>query len=478
MATIQENLKTIAETASDYVKINMRLISLKLSEKLSNMLSGFFTLIILMVVFAFALIMISIGLAKWIAFAMDNEWAGFLIVGGIYILAGIILIVINKKLIREPVLNAIVKSMFTVERKAEGEVEAIEDKMVDALDHNDQKKISAQVAESSSDTSHQTQKAEAIQQSNFKKGNPSLFSNFFTILKKTYKDWNAQDPFRQSAAIAYYSIFSLPALLVIVVASAGYIFGREAVTGQLSSQIGKMMGSDTAKQIESMVAAASIDKKSVVATIIALVVLILGATGVFVQLQKTMNIIWDVKAKPESKGKILSFLKTRIMSFGLILSIGFLLLISLVLTSTIALLGDWMQARMPGVAVVALQTINFIVSFGLITVLFALMFKFLPDVKIRWKDVWMGAVVTSLLFSLGKLALGLYFGKTEPASVYGAAGSIVLIMLWISYSCMILLFGAEFTQQYSAMHGHQAIPLEHAEKESRDERSEAKGGNK
>ena len=227
-----------------------------------------------------------------------------------------------------------------------------------------------------------------------------------------------------------------------------------------------------------MVAAASIDKKSVVATIIALVVLILGATGVFVQLQKTMNIIWDVKAKPESKGKILSFLKTRILSFGLILSIGFLLLISLVITSTLALFGDWLQARMPGIAVVALQAVNFIVSFGLITVLFALMFKFLPDVKVRWKDVWMGAVVTSLLFSLGKLALGLYFGKTEPASVYGAAGSIVLIMLWISYSCMILLFGAEFTQQYSSMHGHQAIPLEHAEKESRDERSEAKGGNK
>lgn len=236
-----------------------------------------------------------------------------------------------------------------------------------------------------------------------------------------------------------------------------------------------MMGPDTAKQIESMVAAASIDKKSIFATIIALVVLVLGATGVFVQLQKTMNIIWDVKAKPQAKGKILSFIKTRIMSFGLILSIGFLLLISLVITSTLALFGDWMAARMPDIAVIALQAINFIVSFGLITVLFALMFKFLPDVKIRWKDVWMGALLTSLLFSIGKLALGLYFGKTEPASVYGAAGSVVLIMLWISYSCMILLFGAEFTQQYSVTHGHKVVPLEHAEKESRDEEARPKG---
>ena len=140
MSTIQENLKTIVETSSDYAKINMRLISLKLSEKLSNMLSGFFTLIILLVVFAFALIMISIGLAKWIAFAMDNEWAGFLIVGGIYILAGIMLVVMKKTLIKEPVLNAIVQSMFAVERKAEDEVEELEDKLVDKLDNDDQKK--------------------------------------------------------------------------------------------------------------------------------------------------------------------------------------------------------------------------------------------------------------------------------------------------------------------------------------------------
>lgn len=304
----------------------------------------------------------------------------------------------------------------------------------------------------------------------------SIFSGFFTIMKRTYTEWNAADPFRQSATIAYYSIFSLPALLVIVISLAGYAFGREAVTGQLSDQISRMMGQDTAKQIESMVAAASVNKKSFIATIIALVILFLGATGVFVQLQKTLNIIWNVKADPNKKGKFLSLIKTRVMSFGLILSIGFLLLISLVITSFLALFANWMQTKIPGLAVVALQVVNFIVSFGLITVLFALMFKFLPDVKIKWKDVWMGAIVTSLLFSVGKLALGMYFGKAEPASAYGVAGSIVLIMLWISYSCMIMLFGAEFTQQYSLMHGHDVVPSDHAELERRTERSEAKGG--
>ncbi|MEO6165893.1 MAG: YhjD/YihY/BrkB family envelope integrity protein [Chitinophagales bacterium] len=478
MSAIAEMLQKITETSSDYVKINMRILSLKVSDKLSKVLSGFLTLLILIVIFVFALTMISIGAAKWIGSLIDNEWAGFLIVGGIYVMLGIILMVMQKKVIKEPILNAIIKSIFTAEEKAEDEVEDMEDKIVDKLDGNGEKKKSFQVNSGSTITPLPAKKIEVPSRTAVKKSNPSIFSNFPSILKKTYQDWNAQDPFRQSASIAYYSIFSLPALLVIVVTSAGYLLGREAVTGQLSAQIGKMMGADTAKQIESMVAAASIDKKSFVATIIAIAVLIMGATGVFVQLQKTMNIIWNVKAKPKSKGKIWSFVKTRIMSFGLILSIGFLLLISLVITTTLAFFGDWMQGRMPGLAVIALQAINFIVSFGLITVLFALMFKFLPDVKIRWKDVWMGALLTSLLFSIGKLALGFYFGKTEPASVYGAAGSVVLIMLWISYSCMILLFGAEFTQQYSTAHGHKVVPVEHAEEESRDERSEAKGGKK
>lgn len=171
-----------------------------------------------------------------------------------------------------------------------------------------------------------------------------------------------------------------------------------------------MMGSETAKQIESMIAkAATEDEKSIWASILAFVFLILTATGVFVQLQKTLNLIWEVK--PKTKGKFLTLIKIRLMSFGLILSIGFLLLISLVITTAISVVGDWMSSKIPGVAVVLLQIANFIISLGLITVLFALLFKFMPDVKVKWRSVWTGAVITSLLFTIGKMALGLYFAK-------------------------------------------------------------------
>lgn len=297
--------------------------------------------------------------------------------------------------------------------------------------------------------------------------------SFLGLLKKTLKAWNADDPFRQSAVIAYYAIFSLPALLVIIIAFAGAVFGTEAVTGQLSTQISGMMGEKTAEQVEEMVANASIGNKSLWATIIAIVTLILGATGVFIQLQKTLNIIWDVEPVKKTKrsfgSKIWLYLRTRLLSFGIILSIGFLLLVSLVISSLLSLFSNWMEARFPDITVVLIQIANFIISLGLITVLFALMFKFLPDAEIRWREVWTGAFITALLFSIGKFALGFYFGKSDPGSAYGAAGSVVLIMLWISYSCMILFFGSEFTRQYATRNGDEIQPKSIAQKNERIE---------
>lgn len=284
------------------------------------------------------------------------------------------------------------------------------------------------------------------------------------ILKATYKSWMEQDPFRQSAVIAYYAIFSLPALLVIVIAVASFIFEKDVVTGRLSSEISKLMGTSTAKQIEDMIANASIGNKSVIATILAVITILIGATGVFVQLQKSLNMIWEVKPVAGKKA-FLKLLQTRLLSFGMILSIGFLLIISLVVTSVISILGDWLTLQLPQLAVFIMQAINFIISFGIITILFAVIYKYLPDAKIRWKDVWSGAIMTSVLFSIGKLALGLYFAKADPTSAYGAAGSIVLIMLWISYSGMIFFFGAEFTRQYTSWGGKEITPAESAEKD-------------
>lgn len=285
-------------------------------------------------------------------------------------------------------------------------------------------------------------------------------NNLWTISKKTFIAWNKADPFRQSAVIAYYAIFSIPALLVIIITSAGFAFGREAVQGEISAQISGAIGADTAKQVEEMIAKAGEQKNSVLATIISIITLILGATGVFAQLQVSLNQIWEVKV--ETKKMWLKTLKDRLFSFGLILSIGFLLLISLLLTTALEAFNGFIKAHLPDFMVYIFQLINFVVSFGVISVLFALMFKILPDAKIKWRDVWVGAMVTTLLFIIGKFGLGIYFGKAQPGSTYGAAGSIVLMMLWVSYSCMIVFLGAEFTKQNAVHHGREIEPKANA----------------
>jgi membrane protein len=292
----------------------------------------------------------------------------------------------------------------------------------------------------------------------------SIFKGLGGIFKKTFKTWMDLDPFREGAVIAYYAIFALPGLLVVVVTVAGYFFGQEAVSGQVQKQISAAMGEDTAKQLQQMMASASQSKDSIWATIIGLVSILVGATAVFSALQKSLNNIWNVKADKKKSG-ILTYLRVRFFSFGLILSIAFLLLISLVVSSVLSALSDWVRQHLSDSIMVVFAVLNFIFSLGVITVLFALMFKFLPDAKIRWRTIWVGAFVTALLFTLGKTALGLYFGKANPASGYGAAGSIVLILLWTSYSSMIVFFGSVFTKVYNTEHYGEAPPAPYAVKE-------------
>lgn len=291
---------------------------------------------------------------------------------------------------------------------------------------------------------------------NFKKH----FKNFWQVTKKTFSSWNESDPFRQGAVISYYAVFSIPALLVIIISAAGFFFGREAVSGQISNQISAAMGDETAKQLEDIVAKAGESKTTVLANIIGIITLLVGATGVFVQLQKSLDLIWEVEV--QAKKEWLKSLKDRLFSFGLILSIGFLLLVSLLISAGLSVFSDWIKDRMPDFMMFVFRFISFIVSFGAITVLFALMFKILPDAKIHWRDVWLGAMITSALFIIGKFALGLYFGRANPASAYGAAGSIILIMLWVNYSSMIVFLGSEYTKQFALHFGRNIEPKKDA----------------
>lgn len=285
--------------------------------------------------------------------------------------------------------------------------------------------------------------------------------SYFAMLKTTFKQWNEREPFNNSIIIAYYTIFSLPGLLVILINIAGYFFGAEAVTKQLSGQIGGLVGGDTAKSVQDMIANAQKTGGTTLSTILSVATLLFGATGVFYQLQQMLNKIWEVKPKPKESA-ILKLIKDRVFSFGLILVVGFLLLVSLVLSAALSALSGWVEAHVSEAFLVVFKVLDILVSIGVVTVLFAAIFKFLPDAKIKWRDVWHGAIMTSILFVIAKFLLGLYFGNSDPGSTYGAAGSIILIMLWVNYAGLILLFGAEFTQVYARAHGRNVKPTEAA----------------
>lgn len=285
-----------------------------------------------------------------------------------------------------------------------------------------------------------------------------ILKEILALLKATFKDWSKRDPFRQSAVIAYYAIFSMPGLLVLIITILGYFFNKDAVSQRILTEIANTLGGDTSKEVKSMLAHAGETKATILGSIIGIATLLVGATGVFIALQKTLNMIWEVEAAVQ-KG-IWPVVKSRLFSFGLILAIAFLLLISLVLSTATAAVGEWIRIDTSDVLVTVFNIVNFIISFGMITVLFSLMFKILPDAKIKWKYIWSGAVLTSFLFTIGKTALSFYFGKASPESVYGAGGSVILILLWVTYSSMILFFGAEFTHIYAARYGEKPKPTE------------------
>ena len=282
----------------------------------------------------------------------------------------------------------------------------------------------------------------------------------FAILKEAGSDWMEDQAPTLGAALAYYTVFSLAPLLIIAIGIAGLVFGQEAAQGQIFDQLRGLLGEASAKSMQDLVENANAKPATgIVATVIGLVTLLFGASGVFGQLQTSLNAIWGVQPKP-GRG-VLGIIQDRILSFGFILVVGFLLLVSLLLTAAIAVVGEWSGGMMPGMEALV-QILNSVFSLAVITLLFAMVFKFLPDAKIAWRDVWIGAFITAALFTMGKLALGLYLGKSGVGSSYGAAGSLIVLLLWVYYSSQILFFGAEFTQVYANRFGSHVAPADNA----------------
>lgn len=280
------------------------------------------------------------------------------------------------------------------------------------------------------------------------------------MLKDTFLHWKEREPFANSAVIAFYTIFSLPGLMVIIINVAGYFYDKGEITSRLTEQIQGMIGGDTASDIEAIIGKASQAKESTIATILGIATLLFGATGVFYQVQQILNKMWEVQPKP--KQVILKLIRDRVFSFGLILVVGFLLLVSLALSAGLSAFSEWFSTHLSDQLSILFKLADITISLAVIAVLFAGIYKFLPDAQIRWKDVWPGAILTAILFTVAKFGLGVYFGKSNPGSTYGAAGSIILIMLWVSYAGLILLFGAEFTQVYAKRYGKEIEPTDNA----------------
>src|SRR5690554_2941793 len=269
---------------------------------------------------------------------------------------------------------------------------------------------------------------------------------FLKLLKDTYLNWDKNDPWAKSAIIAYYALFSLPSLLIITVHFAGVFFGREAVEGKITEEISGLIGKGSAELIQTMIINSALSESSLLFIIFGVGVLIFGATGVFFQLQKALNDIWSVRAK---KNTLLATLKRRAVAFGMVLAVGLLLLISLVISSAINAFSDFIGSNYADLSSGIVQLLSFVFSQIIITALFATIFTVLPDVKVKWTTNIIGAFMTTLLFLIGKHLIGFYFATSEPASVYGAAGSVVLVLLWVYYTCLILFFGAEFTVNWA-----------------------------
>lgn len=279
------------------------------------------------------------------------------------------------------------------------------------------------------------------------------------VLNQSFVEWNAANVARLGAALAYYSVFSIPPLLLLVIAVASFVFGEEAARDNIAQEIEGTVGPPVAKAIQETLKNNQDTTQSTIATILGIGILIVGAAGVFGQLQDALNSIWRVEPKP-GRG-LTGLLRDRFASFTMVLGFGFLLLVSLVLNTVLSAMSTWLSRSLPG-GVVLWQAINTIVSLLVITILFALIYKVVPDAHTAFSDVWIGAALTAVLFTIGKFALGWYLGQESTTSAYGAAGSLVVILLWVFYASQILLFGAAFTRAYAMHCGSGVKPSENA----------------
>jgi membrane protein len=280
------------------------------------------------------------------------------------------------------------------------------------------------------------------------------------VVSETFSKWIDDKSPRLAAALAYYTIFAMAPTLIIVIAVASTVFGQEAAQGKIVAEIHDLVGREGAEAVETVLKNSAQDDAGPIATLVGFLLLIVGATSVFIELQDSLNSIWGVAPKP-GRG-ILGILKDRLLSFGMVIGSGFILMVSLVLSAAIAALGDWLGNALPNLSVVLLQVVQNVISIAVFTLLTGAVYKVLPDARIAWRDVAIGATITAVLFTIGKFLIGLYLGQSSVSSTYGAAGSLAVLFVWVYYSALIFFLGAEFTQVYANRWGKRVEPSPHA----------------
>lgn len=296
---------------------------------------------------------------------------------------------------------------------------------------------------------------------------PRIGKHSWRLLQEAWQEFNDNNAWDKGAALAYYTIFALPPILIILINTIGALLGRQAVSGQIYGQIKGLIGPQAALEVQQMVENISKSQELTFATVVGVATLLVTSTGMFICMQDSLNVIWGVKPKP--RREYVKLIKDRLLSFAMILSMSFLLLVSLIMHAFFAKLGDFLQMIVGGTSIIFIQFFNNVFSLAVVTFLFAAIFKILPDAKIQWRDVWVGAIVTALLFTLGKSLIGLYLGNSNLATIYGAAGTVVVILTWVFYSSLILFFGSIFTLVYSRKFGSNIYPAEFAVRVVRQE---------
>jgi membrane protein len=286
------------------------------------------------------------------------------------------------------------------------------------------------------------------------------FKGIWEVLKNSFSGFLNDRILKLSAALAYYTVFSVGPLLILIVFLCSFFFGKNAIEGTIYGQIQSFVGHDAAIQLQDIIKSAAIAGKGKIAAIIGLITLLIGATSMFAEMQDSINMIWEIKTKPKSA--VWLFIKTRLLSFGVIGSLGFLLLVTLTVSGLIEALSQRLQSHFHTVTVTFFYIVDLVLNFGVITVLFGVIFKVLPDAKIKWKDVMAGAISTAVLFMAGKFGISFYIAKTNVGGTYGTAGSLVVLLVWVYYSSVILYFGAEFTKAYAIKYGGNIMPNDYA----------------